>query len=208
MTDRPTFTNLVDYVEGRLAPEAASTVERNLTTGDVETRSALTWIRTFHEVADRLPLETPPTRVRYYLRRQFEAAASRPPPLARVRRQLRAVLTFDSRAESSLVGVRSAGTDATATSLAFSSEAGDVIVDLSSAGSGRVRLDGQVLWAEGQSARLLEVRLSGPGFAEDAQGADDLGRFEFARVPAHVDRLVLHTEDADINLVWEPDETP
>lgn len=208
MTERPTFTHLVDYVEGRLDPAAAATTARTLESTDVPTERALAWIRTFHDVAGRLPLEAPPVRVRYYLRRQFEAAATRTPPLARLPRRLLAILTFDSRADLAVAGVRSGDTDLSSTSLAFSSDVADVLVDLSPAGDGLLRLDGQMLWADGEASPLLEVRLTGPDFAAEVHDSDDLGRFAFVRVPARVDQLVLHTEDVDIELTWEPSETP
>jgi hypothetical protein len=208
MTDRPSFTTLVDYVEGRLTAEAAARVERTLATADPQTRSALAWIRTFHDVADRLPLTAPPLRVRSALRREFEEHAARGAPLARSARRLLALLTFDSRSGLAVAGVRSGDSAASVTSLAFSCEAADVLVDLTPAGEGRLRLDGQVLWPDDRDARLLEARLTGPGFAEETQDSDALGRFAFARVPTSVDRLLLRAGDVDIELAWEPGGTP
>ncbi len=72
MIERPTFTNLVDFVEGRLEPGASAAIEQYLAAGDPDATATVEWMRTFLSVSAELSLETPPLRVRHYLRRQFD----------------------------------------------------------------------------------------------------------------------------------------
>ena len=204
MTGRPSFTSLADYVEGRLDPDAAASIEEQLAAGDPEAAAIVEWLRTFLSVAEQLPLEAPPVRVRYYLRRQFDQQAAR----GGVARQLLATLRFDSRRDLAAAGVRSATVDTGTVHLAFRCDAGDVLLDLAATSDGGLRLDGQVLWAAGLDAPILEARLTGPDFAENTTDGDDLGRFSFARVPADVSQLMLHAPDVDIRLTWEPYAAP
>ncbi len=204
MTTRPSFTSLADYVDGRLDSEASATVEDLLAFGDPEAGAIVEWLRTFRAVAEELPLEAPPVRVRYYLRRQFEQRS----PRGALARQLLATLRFDSRRDLAAAGVRSGGIGPGTVHLAFRCDAGDVFLDLAASGDGHLRLDGQAMWASGRHEPILEARLTGPGFAETSPSGDELGRFSFPRVPADVDQLVLHAPDLDIRLTWESHETP
>lgn len=202
MSTRPTFTSLADYVDGRLDPDTAESIEEILAHGDSEAQAIVEWLRTFRQVAGRLPMESPPVRVGYYLRRQFEQRTAR----GGLTRQLLASLKFDSRCDLAAAGVRSGDSDQSTIHLAFQCDAGDVFLDLVPSGDGHLRLDGQAMWAAGHEAPILAARLTGPGFSESSSGGDRLGRFSFARVPAEVEQLVLHAPDVDISLMWEPFE--
>ncbi len=203
MIQRPTFTNLVDYVEGRLEPGASAAIEQYLAAGDSDATATVDWMRMFLAVSSELPLEAPPLRVRHYLRRQFEQRGDTKLSLVRVPRQILATLMFDNRRDLAASGVRSADVGTATLHLAFRSEAGDVLVDLSPSADGFRRLDGQVLFSDDWDGQVLEADLSGPGYSGTSAG-DDLGRFSFAHVPADVDQLVLRADDVDIKLMWEP----
>ena len=208
MTARPTFTQLADYVDGRLDPVAAAAIDELLANGDNETLGAVGWLRSFGSVAGQMSLEAPPVRVRYYLQRQFERrAAGAPAAGAGLSRRLRATLVFDSRRQTAAVGVRSGPPTTGTVHLAFRCEAADVLVDLSAAADGDQRVDGQVLWADGADASVLGATISGPGFTDSAAPGDDLGRFSFVGVPADTNQLVVHGEDVDIRVTWEADPT-
>ncbi len=208
MTARPSFTSLADYVDGRLDSRAAESIEEILATGDPEVEAIIGWLHSFRSVADQLPLETPPVRVRYYLRRQFERQFERRSARGTLTQQLLATLRFDSRRDLTAAGVRSGGLDPGIVHLAFRSDAGDVFLDLAPSDDGHLRVEGQTMWAGGQDAPILEATVTGPGFVESSTGEDELGRFSFARVPADVDLLVLRAPDVDISLTWRPYSTP
>ena len=99
-------------------------------------------------------------------------------------------------------GKTSLATGGSTVHLACRSDAGDVLVDLTSSSDGFRRLDGQVLFADDRSGMSLEADLVGPAFADTVSG-DCLGRFSFHRVPAEVHRLVVHANDVDITLAWD-----
>ena len=207
MTGQPTFTNLVDFVEGRLDQGASAGIERSLAAGDPEAGATVAWLRTFLFLGKQLPLEAPPVRVRYYLQRQFEQRSGRAPARARPVRQLLAALMFDSRRDLVAEGVRSGGVDAKSVHLAFSSPEAEVLVDLSSRRGGHLRIDGQVLWTR-QGPQASEATVTAPGSVETSRTGDELGRFSFDRVPADVDRLLVQGADVEIELMWEPWEAP
>lgn len=208
MITSPSFTTIADWVDGRLDPATASTVEQALAAGDARTTSAVAWLRSFREVSAQLPLEAPPVRVRYYLRRRFDEHARRPPERGAVARRLLAALVFDSRTEVATAGVRAGDVDSETVHLAFRSDAGDVLLDLTPSGEGMVRIDGQMLWADGRADPFLDAVLEVPGQGTQSVAGDDLGLFSFPRVPAAVERLVLHSRQTDIRLSWRPVETP
>ena len=92
--------------------------------------------------------------------------------------------------------------------LAFRSEAGDVLLDLTPTGEGVQRIDGQMLWADGRAEASLDAVLEVPGQGTQAVTGDDLGRFSFTQVPSHVDRLLLRSQHADIRLTWSAGMVP
>lgn len=71
MTRSPTFTELLDWVDGRLPPAAERSVGRLVATGDAQVQASLAWIRAFQSSARSLPLLSPPVELRDHLRRIF-----------------------------------------------------------------------------------------------------------------------------------------
>lgn len=204
MTDRPSFTTIVDWVEGRLDRQSAAPVEAALAAGDPRTRGAIAWVRTFHEVAAELPLIAPPARVRYYLRRRFDERTDVSTARGGAVRRLLAALVFDSRTEPSLAGVRGSDVGGDAVHLAFRSDAGDVLLDLTRVREGVVRVDGQVLWSDAPTVPRLEAVVRGPDIASSTAEAGDLGRFTFPQVQPGIDQLTLRCGDLDVTMKWKP----
>lgn len=208
MITSPSFTTIADWVDGRLDADAAAAVEQALAAGDARTTSAVAWLRTFREVSGELPLEAPPTRVRYYLRRRFDERTQRPAARGALARRLLAALVFDSRTEVAAAGLRGGDADGETVHLAFRSDAGDVLLDLTPNGAGDLRIDGQMLWADGDDPPALDAVVDVPGQESLTVSGDDLGRFSFPQVPSSVDRLVLRSRHTDIRLTWSPVVAP
>ena len=64
MSTPPTFTELVDWVDGRLDQQQAADVESRVATGGEETSATVDWIREFKAAAELMPLVAPPEHVR------------------------------------------------------------------------------------------------------------------------------------------------
>ena len=160
--DRPSFATLADWLEGRLAPEAADRIATAVERGDPALRASVDWLRGFMRCADALPLRTPPPLVRQQLRQHFgrwsKAKAILEQPVVR----LRAVLMFDSRMDRPLTAVRGVA-DADVIHLAYRSDLADLVLDVHPLPDGQLRLEGQVLPIEDSVAPVFEADGDRPG---------------------------------------------
>jgi hypothetical protein len=100
-------------------------------------------------------------------------------------------MLFDSRQDVALVDLRADDTDADISHLAFTSDPADVVLDVQRLGPGRVRIEGQVLPADGVD-RAYAVEATGPRMTSvHFVGGDRQGRFLLPELPDRVDRLRL-----------------
>lgn len=178
------FGTLLDWAEGRLDPETARQVAARVATADARTRATVNWLRGFLETARALPLYEPPPIVRQNLCQYFARWSRARAELGQQPREERARLLFDSRQDLALAGVRSGPGGSEAVHLAYTTDAGDLLLDVYPAGPGRVRLDGQMLPASQEDAPIFEACVSGPGIMVRTKDGDELGRFCLRDVPA------------------------
>lgn len=194
---RPTFRQLLDWAEGRLDPQAAARLEEQAAGGDEETRRTITWIRSFLEESRRQPLEGAPPIIRQRLRQAFASRAGAAQEVER----LVAELTFDSRLDPELVGVRTVSGDEEyggPYQLAFRAGAIDILVDVS-ASSGTYLLEGQV-FAPDQAAEVWVVTAEYAGTTRTDIGGDELGSFSVAGIPGVPQRLSLSNGVLEIDI--------
>lgn len=182
-----TFTDVVDWVEGRLGPERAERV-RGEVEADESLREAVTWLRRFRQAAAAEPWQAPPARVRAHLVHRFALERPAPPPLVE---RLRAAVTFDSALAQPVAGVRSAA-PTTARHLVVSTEDLDVALDLYPEDRD-VRVEGQVLPVAETGDAAADVELSRGGGTLARTAADASGRFALPPVPAGPVLLVVGT---------------
>ena len=149
---------------------------------DARTRRAVDWLRGFLTTAAELPMHEPPPIVRQNLAQHFARWSRARAELDHQPPEVQARLLFDSRQDLALAGVR-ARSEPDAVHLAYTSEAGDLLLDVYQLGSGLVRLDGQVLPAGPQEAPIFEASVAGPGFTVRTRDGDELGRFCLRDVP-------------------------
>jgi hypothetical protein len=186
------FAMVLDWVEGRLDPTAAARVA-DAAGYDPRVREIVAWLRGFHGAAAALPLVDPPPIVGQRLRQYFRRWARAREELGREPVEVVARMLFDSRQDVALVDLRAADTDADAdiAHLAFTSDPADVVLDVRRLGPGRVRIEGQVLPADGVD-RAYAVEATGPRMtAVHSVGGDRQGRFALPELPDRVDRLRL-----------------
>lgn len=193
--EQPTFEALVDWVDGRLDPQASARVAAELDADPPGATAAVRWLREFHQSALSLPLHQPPPIVGQNLAGYFARWSRARATLERPRLELTARLLFDSRLDLAPVGVRGAGDIEGDVHLAYTTDQADLVLDVHRLGGGVVRLDGQVLLTDPQLAPIFEARVSGPSGSLRTVDGDALGHFALDRVPEDVSELRVSNGD-------------
>ncbi|MDP9398932.1 MAG: carboxypeptidase-like regulatory domain-containing protein [Actinomycetota bacterium] len=193
------FEQVLDWLEGRLAPVQAARVAAAVE-ADPELAAVAAWLGEFRAAAAGTVLEEPPAHVHALLLRRF--AAYRPAPPTPLRR-LRAVVSFDSSGASA-VGVRAGAAVAGQRHVVLESEAVDVALDVYDEDVAR-RVEGQLLPPGTEEIAGAEVRLLGPGGdLVAAASAGPSGVFALPPVPAGGYMLQVRWDglvvDADLEL--------
>jgi len=192
------FETLADLVDGRLSESEAAEVKRRLANADSRTRADLAWLQALALFRRAMPLEAPPERVREALRAYFRrwAEGRRQPGLFQ---RLVAQLTFDSRLQPALVGVR--GGPVEPGQLLYTTDRLDIELHVLSAAPGQVRILGQALSRDPElnvadcAVQLLE------GEREiGLTSTNELGEFTFEAIPCGDYTLVLVSEEGEIEL--------
>lgn len=187
MTARPSFTELVDWAEGRLVPERADAVSAYVDAADAETIDAVEWIRDFHHHARAMPLEEPPAELSARLRDVFTGLHEP----QRTDGWSEASLLYDTRLGMAAAGVRSADDDGV--HLAFDSDLGRFVLDAVPAGSGEVDVQGMVALADTDRTGVDLAFLERGTLRRAARATAD-GRFDVRGVPTGVDELWLSAD--------------
>ena len=194
MDTPPRFTELLDWVEGRLAPRRADEIAVLVASGDQDLRDRVDWIRAFLDGARALPLATPPPELSERLRAAFTGLQA--PTGGDTWTD--AALLHDTRAAGAGAGRRSV---ADGISLSFDSPIGRFVVEVSAAVPGEVDLSGLVLAPEdgpGVDVSLLEA-----GELRRAVHVDRDGRFEIAGVPVSVDEMWLRSGEIRVRVALD-----
>ena len=185
------WETLLDWLEGRLDPVTADRVAAEVECGDERLRATVDWLQSFLKVARDVPLADPPPLVRQRLSQHFARWKRARAVLAEQQsRVVHARLLFDSRKDMALTNVRAADVEA-AVHLAFTSDSGDVLLDVTSLPAQGLRIDGQVLTPEAAKPTIFEATLDGGGARLRTVDGDELGRFSLTDVPRALCRLNL-----------------
>jgi hypothetical protein len=182
---QPSFTALLDWLEGRLDAVQAAEVEAAAGRGNAETAARVQWLRSFLAGRSDRMLEAPPLDVRLRLRRAFDEWAGMDASRFMPARQC-----YDSRTAPQLAGVRSAAADVV--TLEFDTTDGDtadsgaqvkVTLDLRPVGDGALTLSGTVSAPE--TAGTYRVLLFAEGSTvPEVAATDEHGQFVFAHIAA------------------------
>ena len=196
---RIAFSQLVDWVEGRLPEEEARTVEEQMVVADRATLADVAWLRKFARATEDSVLESPPPEVRSELIARFKghAEGQRPPGL---QKRVVATLTFDDGLRPA-VGVRSAGAHGTRRQLVYSAEALDVALNLlPRARDNKYDLNGQVLSHSDSELGSFSVQLLRSETELAITATDDLGSFAIESIPPGVYEIVLSSERVEVSI--------
>jgi hypothetical protein len=184
----PDFATVLDWVEGRL-DEATAALVAEAAVHDHRVRQIVAWLGGFHQAAAALPLVDPPPIVAQRLRQYFTRWSRARVELTREPVHVVARMLFDSRQDVALVDLRSADDVDELTHLAFTSDVADVVLDVRKLGPGRVRIEGQVLPADGVD-RAFAVEATGPRMTPvHSASGDGRGGFRLTELPDRVDKL-------------------
>lgn len=183
MTARPTFTELVDWLDGRLSPEAADAVATSVSSGDPVTVESVEWILEFVDGAASMPLQEPPPELGSRLRGVFDQL-HRP---RRGRDWTDAVLLHDARSHRAAAG--SSPLDDGDVHLAFDCEIGRFVLDATPSGTSEVDVQGLIRLAPGADG--VDLAFLGRGDLRRAVRSTPDGRFDARGVPVEVDELWL-----------------
>ncbi|MDH4279298.1 MAG: hypothetical protein OEW83_14595 [Acidimicrobiia bacterium] len=193
-SDKPTFGQLLDWIEGRLTREAAARFEQQ-STFDEETQASIAWIKGFRRFGRSHPIPAPPPIVKQRLMQAFERHHGRDQPVV----LQTANLMFDSRDDVVMAGVRGFEEIDEGYQLTFTTETHGVLIDVFATGESTRRIEGQVLGVEGEdSVWVVTVDHAGRSIT-DIHG-DTNGSFSLDDVPTTVDTLQLSNGRTTINV--------
>lgn len=196
---RIAFSQLVDWVEGRLPQKEAQAVEEQVEVADIATLADVAWLRKFVRATEDSVLESPPPEVRSTLIARFRAHAEgrRTPGLLK---RVVATLTFDGGLRPA-VGVRSAGTQGARRQLVYSVDDLDVALNfLPRARDKNFDLDGQVLPRDDVELGSFSVQLLQSQTELGITATDDLGAFAFESIPSGVYEIILSTDRVEVSI--------
>jgi hypothetical protein len=196
---RIAFSQLVEWVEGRLTEKEARAVEEQVAVADDATLADFAWLRKFLKATEDSVLESPPPEVRSTLIFRFRAHAEgrRTPGLLK---RVVATLTLDGGLRPA-VGVRSAGTQGARRQLVYSADDLDVALNfLPRARDKNFDLDGQVLPRDDVELGSFSVQLLQSETELGITATDDLGAFAFESIPSGVYEIILSTDRVEVSI--------
>ena len=196
---RIAFSQLVDWVEGRLPEKEAQAVEEQVKAADSATLADVAWLRKFVSATENSVLESPPPEVRSRLISRFRAHAEgrRTPGLLK---RVVATLTLDGGLRPA-VGVRSAGTQGARRQLVYSADDLDVALNfLPRARDKNFDLDGQVLPRDDVELGSFSVQLLQSETELGITATDELGAFAFESIPSGVYEVIISTDRVEVSI--------
>jgi hypothetical protein len=193
------FSQLVDWVEGRLPEEEALAVEEQVAIADSATLADVAWLRKFLRATEDSVLESPPPEVRSTLISRFRAHAEGRQTPGFLKRVV-ATLMFDGDLRPA-VGARSAGTQGARRQLVYSADALDVALNvLPRARDKNFDLDGQVLPRDDIELGSFSVQLLQSETELGITATDDLGAFAFESIPSGVYEIIISTDRVEVSI--------
>jgi hypothetical protein len=180
---KPTLTDLLDWVEGRLSPERSDQISAYVDTADPATLETIEWIQGFLADARSMPLVQPPVELSDRLRDVFVGLHSP----EQGSDWTDASLLYDTRMGLAAAGVRSADDGV---HLAFDSDLGRFVLDAVPAGPGEVDVQGLIM-LDRVGATGVDLAFLQAGSLRRAARAEKDGRIEVRNVPVDVDEMWL-----------------
>jgi hypothetical protein len=184
----PLFSELLDWLEGRLPPDKARDVAERLQTADAATQTDLDWLRLFQQARQSVRFASPPPSVRETLIQRFAEARQPPGPFQR----LLANLTFDSHAQPVIAGLRSAAAEGQRRQLIYTTEAAEIALTVQSILPDKnFIVTGQIFPMGDTPTHTFSIQLLRDAWEVALVATDELGEFTFADLPAGEYHMVV-----------------
>jgi len=185
-SNAPRFSELLDWLEGRLPPDKARAVAEHIQAADPATQADLDWLRLFLQARQSVQFASPPIGVRETLRRDFAAYAEAREPPGPFQRWL-ATLTFDSRAQPVTAGLRSAqrAAEGPRRQLIYTTEAAEIALTVQSILPDKnFIVTGQIFPMGDTPTDTFSIQLLRDAWEVALAATDELGEFTLADLPA------------------------
>ena len=183
-SNRPHFSELLDWLEGRLLPDDARAMAERLQTADAATQADLDWLRLFLQARQSIQFASAPPGVRETLKQRFAAYAESREPPSPFQRWL-ATMTFDSRAQPFTAGLRSAGEEGQRRQLIYSTEAAEIALTVQSILPDKnFIVTGQIFPMGNTPTHTFSIQLLRDTWEVALAATDELGEFTFSDLPA------------------------
>ena len=183
-SNHPHFSELLDWLEGRLPPDEAQAVAERLQAADAATQADLDWLRLFLQARQSVQFASPPPGVRETLKQRFAAYAEAREPPGPFQRWL-ATLTFDSRAQPVTAGLRSAAEEGQQRQLIYTTEAAEIALTVQSILPDKnFIVTGQIFPMGDTPTHAFSIQLLRDAREVALAATDELGEFTFADLPA------------------------
>jgi hypothetical protein len=193
------FSQLVDWVEGRVSEEEARAIDEQVAVADAATLADVAWLQKFVRAVQGAVLESPPAEVRSTLVARFEAYAEGQRTPGFLKRVV-ATLAFDGGLRPA-AGVRAASTQGERRQLIYSADALDVALNFwPRARDKNVDLDGQVLPRDDVELGSFIVQLLRGETQFAITATDDLGNFVFESILPGVYTIILSTDQLEVSI--------
>jgi hypothetical protein len=190
-SNRPHFSELLDWLEGRLLPDDARAVAERLQAADAATQADLDWLRLFLQARQSVQFASPPPSVRETLKQRFAAYAEAREPTGPFQRWL-ATLTFDSRAQPITAGLRSAAEEGQQRQLIYTTEAAEIALTVQSILPNKnFIVTGQIFPMADTPTDAFSIQLLRDAQEVALAATDELGEFTFLDLPAGEYHMVV-----------------
>jgi hypothetical protein len=193
------FSQLVEWVEGRLSEEEARAVDEQVAVADSATLADVAWLQKFVMATEGAVLESPPAEVRSTLVARFEAYAEgrRTPGLLE---RIVATLAFDSGLRPA-AGVRTASTQGVRRQLIYSSDALDVALNFwPRRRDNNLDLEGQVFPHDDVELESFIVQLLRGETQIAITATDQMGSFTFESILPGEYTVILCTDQIEVSI--------
>ena len=198
--EKPTFKQLLDWLEGRLDAGEARILESRLRSADAEMKAELEWLRAFLGTAEAARRTALPPGVRADLVRDFEVfARTRRAP--RLLQRLIATLASDTAGPFALEGARSVQAEGKQRQLIYESDPAEIALNIfPNSQDENLTLSGQIYSKTDLSPAGLTVQiiaLEGT-VKNDLTTSDDLGEFALVDIPQGRYNIFISAEGIEI----------
>jgi hypothetical protein len=197
-SNAPLFSELLDWLEGRLLPDKARAVAERLQTTDAATHADLDWLRLFLQARQSVQFASPPPSVRETLKQRFAAYAEAREPPGPFQHWL-ATLTFDSRAQPVTAGLRSAAEEGQRRQLIYTTEAAEIALTVQSILPDKnFIVTGQIFPMGDTPTHTFSIQLLRDAWEVALAATDELGEFTFADLAAGEYDIVVSAGEYEV----------